>query len=285
MAQKHRHKFHVLIADDDEDDRLLVKQAIDESLPNIDSSFVDDGEELLQYLQHCSTEPKGSEMRYPQLILLDLNMPKMNGMEALRRIRADDRHNAIPVVVLSTTDNVHDINLSYKLGANSFFIKPLNSADLIRMMAVLGVYWFETARLPIIELLSSGQSVVKPKITATILIIDDSSFARKALNRILRLAGHNTLEATDEKTALYICRTKKPDLVLLDLRMAGLQAKEIIPKLREIDAKVRVLIATGNGEELTREEIERSGAIGVFYKPIFSESILKAIDSAMVEEE
>jgi ActR/RegA family two-component response regulator len=67
--------------------------------------------------------------------------------------------------------------------------------------------------------------------------------------------------------------------------MAGLQAKEIIPKLREIDAKVRVLIATGNGEELTREEIENSGAIGVFYKPILSGSILKARDSAMVEEQ
>ena len=60
MAQKHKHKFHVLIADDDEDDRLLVKQAIEESLPNIDSSFVDDGEELLQYLHNCRTEPKGS---------------------------------------------------------------------------------------------------------------------------------------------------------------------------------------------------------------------------------
>lgn len=285
MDQKPRYNFHVLIADDDEDDRLLVKQAIEESLPNVYSSFVDDGEELLQYLDQCHTEPKGSEMRCPQLILLDLNLPKMKGMEVLRKIRADDRHNAMPVVVLSTSDDVHDINLSYKLGANSFFIKPLDFANLIRMMAVLGAYWFETARLPINELLSSGQSTVKPKITATILVIDDSSFVRKALNRILRLAGHNTLEATDEETALYIYRTKKPDLVLLDLRMAGLQAKEVIAKLREIDAKVRVLIATGNAGELTREEIEQSGAMGVFYKPILSESILKAIDSALVEEQ
>ena len=67
-------------------------------------------------------------MRCPQLILLDLNLPKMKGMEVLRKIRADDRHNAMPVVVLSTSDDVHDINLSYKLGANSFFIKPLDFA-------------------------------------------------------------------------------------------------------------------------------------------------------------
>jgi CheY-like chemotaxis protein len=212
-------------------------------------------------------------------------MPKIDGLEVLRRIRADDRHNSTHVVILSTSGDVHDINLSYKLGANSFFIKPLDFGDLIRMMAVLGTYWFDTAHLPINELLSSGQSTAKPKITATILIIDDSAFARKALNRILRLAGHNTLEATDEETALYIYRTKKPDLVLLDLTMAGLQGKEVIAKLRVIDAKVRVLIATGNVEELTREEIDISGAIGVFYKPILSESILKAIDSALVEEQ
>jgi len=212
-------------------------------------------------------------------------MPKIDGLEVLRRIRADDRHNSTHVVILSTSGDVHDINLSYKLGANSFFIKPLDFGDLIRMMAVLGTYWFDTAHLPINELLSSGQSTAKPKITATILIIDDSAFARKALNRILRLAGHNTLEATDEETALYIYRTKKPDLVLLDLTMAGLQGKEVIAKLRVIDAKVRVLIATGNVEELTREEINFSGAIGVFYKPILPESILKAIDSALVEEQ
>jgi len=285
MAQKHRHNFHVLIADDDEDDCMLIRQAIEEALPNVDTRFVDNGEELLQYLDHCHTEHRNSERRCPELILLDLHMPKMDGMEVLRRIRADDRHNSTPVVILSTSNDVHDINLSYKLGANSFFIKPLDFGDLIRMMAVLGTYWFDTARLPINELLSSGQSTAKPKISATILIIDDSAFARKALNRILQLAGHNALEATDEETALYIYRTKKPDLVLLDLRMAGLQGKEVIAKLRGIDPKARVLIATGNGEELTREEIDLSGAIGVFYKPILSESILKAIDSALVEEQ
>ncbi len=174
MAQKHRHNFSVLIADDDEEDRLLVKQAIEEALPNVDTSFVDNGEELLQYLAHCHAEHGDSERRCPQLILLDLNMPKMDGMEVLRRIRSDDRHNSTPVVILSTSGDVHDINLSYKLGANSFFIKPLDFGDLIRMMAVLGTYWFDAAHLPINELLSSGQSTAKPKIKATILIIDDS---------------------------------------------------------------------------------------------------------------
>jgi CheY-like chemotaxis protein len=72
MDQKPGYNFHVLIADDDEDDRLLVKQAIEESLPNVDSSFVDDGEELLQYLDQCHTEPKGSEMRCPQLMCIPM---------------------------------------------------------------------------------------------------------------------------------------------------------------------------------------------------------------------
>jgi CheY-like chemotaxis protein len=279
MAQEHSRSFHILIADDDEDDRMLVRRATEEALPNVDISFVDDGEELLQYLDHCHTKGRSSKRRAPHLILLDLNMPKMDGMEALRRIRADDRHNSIPVVMLSTSGDVQAINLSYKLGANSFFIKPLDFSDLIRMMAVLGAYWFDMALLPANERLFSGQSSAKPKMTATILIIDDSAFARKALNQILRLAGHNTLEATDEETALYIYRTKKPDLVLLDLTMAGLQGKEVIAKLREIDPKVSVLIATS--EELASEEIALNGAIGVFYKPILSESVLKAIEAAL----
>ncbi len=282
MAQAHRHSFDILIADDDEDDRLLVKQALEESLPNVCASFVGDGEELIEYLDDCERSA-GRPKRCPHLILLDINMPKMDGMEALRKIRADDRYNAIPVVVLSTSGDVHAINLSYKLGANSVFIKPFKFDELIRLMAVLGTYWFNTAHLP--EILSSGQATAKPKITATILIVDDSVFARKTLNQILRLAGHNTLQATDEETALYVCRTMKPDLVMLDLTMAGLQGKDVIAKLREINPKVRVLIATSNAEAITRAEIEVSCAIGVFYKPIISEDILKAIDSALVKEQ
>lgn len=95
------------------------------------------------------------------------------------------------------------------------------------------------------------------------------------------MAGHHTLEAADEETALDSFRAMKPDLVLLDLRAAGIQAQELIQKFREIDAKARVIIATDNGEVITKEEIDKTGALGLFFKPILSESILQSIDSAL----
>jgi CheY-like chemotaxis protein len=138
----------VLLAEDDSDDRLLVKDAMTESRWEGDLRFVEDGEDLLDYLKHRGKYSQLANAPRPGLILLDLNMPKKDGREALREIKEDADLRRIPVVVLTTSKAGPDIGRMYDLGANSFIAKPIQFEALVNVMRVLGQYWFKTVELP-----------------------------------------------------------------------------------------------------------------------------------------
>ena len=139
----------ILIADDDEDDRLLTRQALDEAHLSNDVRYVEDGEELMDYLYRRG-KYAGGDGRAPRpgLILLDLNMPRKDGRECLREIKADDDLRDIPIVVLSTSRQEEDIARSYKLGVNSFIAKPVTFSGLVDALKVMGRYWFESSNSP-----------------------------------------------------------------------------------------------------------------------------------------
>ena len=138
----------ILMADDDEDDRLLTKDAFQEYRVCNDLRFVEDGEELMDYLHRKGkfTDPKNSPR--PGMILLDLNMPRKDGREALQEIKADPKLRSIPVVVLTTSKAEEDIVLSYDLGVNSFITKPVTFEGLVEVVKALGKYWIEIVELP-----------------------------------------------------------------------------------------------------------------------------------------
>ncbi len=139
----------ILMADDDADDRLLAKDAFDEcGLPG-EIRFVEDGEDLLEYLLHRGKYTQPGSSPVPNLILLDLNMPKKDGREALREIKSNPELRKIPVIVLTTSKADSDISRIYDLGANSFITKPVAFESLVKVMRVLGHYWCEIVELPI----------------------------------------------------------------------------------------------------------------------------------------
>lgn len=138
----------ILMADDDDDDRLLARDALNESQVSGDLHFVHNGEELLEYLTHRGKYAQADQAPRPGLILLDLNMPRKDGREALREIRADPELRRIPVVVLTTSKADTDVGAIYELGANSFISKPFQFEALVGVMKVLGQYWFHTVELP-----------------------------------------------------------------------------------------------------------------------------------------
>ncbi|MCU1349740.1 MAG: response regulator [Acidobacteria bacterium] len=144
----HARPIVILLADDDEEDRMLAADALEESRVVNDFRFVEDGEELLDYLYHRGrySEPESSPS--PGLILLDLNMPRKDGREALREIKADPELRRIPVVVLTTSKAEEDIYRTYDLGANSFITKPVSFEGLVAVMREIGRYWIEIVELP-----------------------------------------------------------------------------------------------------------------------------------------
>src|ERR1044071_9999505 len=135
----------ILIAEDDPDDRVLTKEAFEESRLLNEVYFVEDGEELINYL-----ERKGeyAESPRPNLILLDLNMPKKDGREALKEIKSNPDFRRIPIVVMTTSKAEEDIFRSYDLGVNSYVTKPVKFESLVETIKVIGKYWFEMVELP-----------------------------------------------------------------------------------------------------------------------------------------
>jgi len=139
----------ILICDDDEDDRLLTQQALEGAHISNRLRFVEDGEQLLDYLyQRGAYAGETGTAPRPGLILLDLNMPKMSGREALAIIKGDETLHDIPIVVLTTSRLDADIAQSYQLGVNSFITKPVTFSGLVEAMNVLGRYWLEIVELP-----------------------------------------------------------------------------------------------------------------------------------------
>jgi len=138
----------ILIADDDEDDRLLAEDALRENRLVNDLRFVEDGEELMEYLLQQGKYSDPRDAPRPGLILLDLNMPRKDGREALEEIKSNDLLRRIPVVILTTSKAEEDILKTYDLGVNSFITKPVTFDGLVELMQLLGRYWFEIVELP-----------------------------------------------------------------------------------------------------------------------------------------
>jgi CheY-like chemotaxis protein len=143
-----RKPITLLMADDDEDDRLLTKVALERSRLANELRFVEDGEELMDYLHRRGRYEDPASSPRPGLILLDLNMPRKDGREALREIKADPALRRIPVVVMTTSQAEQDVVRSYDLGANSYVTKPVTMDSLVEVLQALGRYWFEIVELP-----------------------------------------------------------------------------------------------------------------------------------------
>lgn len=138
--------FVILIAEDDEDDYILTMEALKEAGFSKEVRWVKDGEELIEYLHNMNREKSKSEQ--PKMIILDLNMPKKNGREALEEIKTSPEFRHIPIIVLTTSKTEGDIYNTYNLGVNSFIQKPVRFFELVNTFKVLTQYWFEIVKLP-----------------------------------------------------------------------------------------------------------------------------------------
>lgn len=143
-----RNPITILLADDDPDDREMAVEALEESKLANNLYCVEDGEELLDYLYHRGKYEERNRSPRPGIILLDLNMPRKDGREALKEIKNDPSLRQIPVIVLTTSQAEEDIYRTYDLGVNSFITKPVTFQGLVSVMRAMEKYWFEIVELP-----------------------------------------------------------------------------------------------------------------------------------------
>lgn len=148
MEEEAKKPITLLMAEDDEDDRMFAEEALEESRLANDLYTVENGEELVQYMRGEGEYADRDTYPLPDLILLDLNMPKMDGREALHEIKHDPGIRQTPVVVLTTSQAEEDIYKTYDMGVSSYISKPVTFENLVKVMQVLGQYWFEIVKLP-----------------------------------------------------------------------------------------------------------------------------------------
>lgn len=148
MANRNDNSIIILMADDDPEDRMLAQDALEEANLSNELHFVVDGEDLINYLCRRDKHEHLKGTPLPGIILLDLNMPKKDGREALAEIKSDDRFKHIPIVVLTTSRAETDVVRTYNLGVNSFITKPVTFDGLVEVMRALNRYWFNIVSLP-----------------------------------------------------------------------------------------------------------------------------------------
>ncbi|MEZ5359815.1 MAG: response regulator [Candidatus Zixiibacteriota bacterium] len=141
-------EVNILIADDDPDDRLMIRDAFEENHLGTSLFFVENGEELLYFLYNKGKYSSAKDYPRPGLILMDLNMPIIDGREALREIKSNDQLRSIPVIVLSTSEADEDICRTYSLGVNSFITKPVSFSSLVDTIRTFAQYWLNIVALP-----------------------------------------------------------------------------------------------------------------------------------------
>ncbi|MCA0238805.1 MAG: response regulator [Bacteroidetes bacterium] len=145
---KNSKKVTILIADDDDDDRLMTREAFEEVRILNEIFFVKDGVELIDYLFRKGKFESPDISPRPGLILLDLNMPRMDGLEALNIIKKDSYLRSIPVTIFTTSKAEEDVVRSYNLGVNCFITKPVTYTGLVEVVRQLNSFWFELVELP-----------------------------------------------------------------------------------------------------------------------------------------
>ncbi len=141
-------QISILVADDDEDDRFLIRTAFRDSQLSNDIFFVADGVELMQFLHHEGAYEDQSQFPRPGIIFLDLNMPRKDGWEALSEIKQNPDLKSIPVVVLTTSNSERDILKTYESGANCYITKPISFDQLLQIVKSFGQFWLNIASVP-----------------------------------------------------------------------------------------------------------------------------------------
>ena len=138
----------ILLAEDREDDILLIQRAFKKA-GIINPLFIArDGEQAISYLEGTGRFSNREDFPLPDLLLLDLKMPKVDGFEVLSWVRKHPKLSSLPVVVLTSSNEIRDVNLAYRLGANSFLVKPTDFDNVVELVQGLQNYWLQSSKAP-----------------------------------------------------------------------------------------------------------------------------------------
>jgi DNA-binding NarL/FixJ family response regulator len=251
--------------EDDPRDKILILRALKRC--NIVNEVVaaHDGVEALDYLFGAGAYTGRDTRVMPQFILLDLKLPKIDGLQVLKRIRADERTKRLPVVIFTSSSEEEDVIKSYDLGANSYVRKPVDFEQFLEAIKQLGLYWLVL------------NQVVR------VLIVDDHEVVRDGVKKILgEQPGTITFgEASTAPEALKLARECDWDVAVLDLSLGSRNGLEVLKELRKVRPKLPVLILSMHSEEQYARRAFKAGAAGYITKDTPRAELVKAVNKVI----
>jgi DNA-binding NarL/FixJ family response regulator len=255
----------ILLVEDNPRDEALVLRALKKSNIVNDVVVTHDGAEALDYLFGAGAYAGRDPNVLPQFILLDLKLPNVDGLEVLRRIRADEHTKRLPVVIFTSSTEEEDLIDSYNLGANSYVRKPVDPDHFLEATKQLGLYWLVLNQV------------------AKILIVDDHEVIRDGLKKILDEQPGTTSfgEASTGPEALRLVREQDWDVAVLDLALGGRSGLEVLKELKHIRPQLPVLILSTHSEEQYARRAFKAGAAGYITKDSPRAEFVKAVNKIM----
>ena len=233
-------------------------------------------------------------------MLLDLKMPGMDGFEVLTWIRQQDGIRGLPVVVLTSSSEMVDVNRAYELGANSFFVKEIDFQGTVDLSKLLQKYWLTTVRTPqtsrkgrkaasnahssmetATDRFNSSLRASSSSTDHLIAVVDDDPDMRKSLARLLRAAGFDVDTFPSGLKFLQSLHTRAPDLLVLDLHMPDLDGLAVQERLIQAGIRLPLVILTGQDSDVTRQRALSRGACAYLHKPIGAHTLLRVINAAL----
>lgn len=240
----------ILLVEDNPADVRLVEEALKESATPLHLSVTPDGLEALAFLRR---EGRYAAAPRPDLVLLDLNLPRKSGHEVLAAVKEDPELRRIPVIVLTTSQADTDIRQAYDLHANSYVTKAGDVDRFFDAVAALDHFWLNLVRLPSLE---QGEAALgetpSPATGMTILVVDDDDGIVDVMTSALEDRGYNVLTGLGEE-ALRVARAERPALILLDMNMPGMNGAEVSRRLRDDPATTTIPIIVMSAHAALRD--------------------------------
>lgn len=261
----------LLVAEDDAEDRMLLLEAIKQTEFIKDCRFVEDGEETMDYLLHRGKFADSLIAPRPGLIVLDLNMPRKDGRQTLKEIKANPMLRSIPVVILTSSRSEDDILKSYDMGASTFISKPSGMDEFATAVKSIGEYWFRYAHLPVPVSKTVGKKI------RVLLIEDDEEdyiITRNFLEELDDIKCDLKWVSTFED-AIETIKQGGVDLCLLDYRLGEKDGLQVMRDLAAEGCNFPVLFMTGQGHERIAVDAMKSGATDYLVKQHLSKEMLR----------